>query len=48
VPFGSSHVHALLTIDSDQDLVTALYQPPRQHVAVHLVVLDQQDSRHGG
>ena len=32
---------------SQQHLVAAPRQPPRQHVAIHLVVLDQQDPRHG-
>ena len=40
------HLHALCAVDRDDDLEAVAHQPPRQHVAVHLVVFDQQDLCH--
>ncbi len=42
------HGHALLAVDRDGDLVAAPGEAARQHVAVHLVVLDEQDLGHQG
>src|SRR5437763_761227 len=41
-----SHGYAGLAIDGRHDLVPSLAQAPRQHIAVELVVLDQQDLLH--
>ena len=40
------HGHALLAVDGDDHLVAPPRQAARQHVAVHLVVLDEQDLGH--
>src|SRR5215467_6408184 len=42
----SCHRHALFTIQRDGDLVTAPFEAARQHVAVYLIILYQQDLRH--
>src|ERR1700746_2820713 len=44
--FGSCSGDPLLTINGHDDLVAAADQPARQHVPVHLVVLDDQDLGH--
>src|SRR5262249_56457583 len=36
----------VLASDRDRDLVAALDEPAREHVAIHLVVFDDQDLRH--
>src|SRR5690348_16031333 len=41
------HVDALLAVDGDHDGVSLALETPREHVAVHLVVLDEQYLRHG-
>ena len=40
------HGHALLAVDRDGHVVPAPAEAAREHVAVHLVVLDEQDLRH--
>ena len=35
--------HALFTIQSDGDSITAPFETARQHVAVYLIILYQQD-----
>src|SRR5215471_1701722 len=42
----SCHRHALFTIQSDGDLVTTSFETARQHVAVCLIILHQQDFQH--
>ena len=37
----------LLPVDGDENLEAFAAQTPREHVAVHFVVFDQQYSRHG-
>src|SRR5262245_53504031 len=44
--FGPSLVDALLAVHGDDDLVASLRQTPREHVTVHLVVLDEEDLSH--
>ena len=36
------HVHPLLPVLRDQDFETFTRQPPRQHIAIHFVVFDEQ------
>src|SRR5262249_3893771 len=38
--------HALAAVHGDDHLVALALQPPRQHVAVHLVIFDQKDLWH--
>src|SRR5258707_9518674 len=40
------HRHPLLAVDRDGDLVAAPGEPTGEHVAVHLVVLDEEDLGH--
>lgn len=40
------HRHALGAIDGHDDHVAPSFETPRQHVAVHLVVLHDQDLRY--
>src|SRR5918911_3171857 len=40
---GAGEVHPLLPVNGDDNLVAAPLQPTREHVAVHLIVLDQQE-----
>src|SRR4029078_11292190 len=42
----AGHRDALLAVDRDGHLVAPLGQAPRQHVAIHLVVLDEKNLRH--
>ena len=41
------HEDRLHAVGRHQDLVALALQPPRHHVAVHVVVLDEQDLGHG-
>src|SRR5512141_2111324 len=43
---GPRERDALLPLDRHHDLVAAADEPAREHVAVHLVVLDEEDLRH--
>src|SRR5262249_32887185 len=43
---GSDHREPALAVDRREDLVATALQAPREHVTVHLVVLDQQDLGH--
>ena len=40
------HLDRLLAVERHDDLIALAQQPARQHVAVHLVVFDQEDLRH--
>jgi hypothetical protein len=46
-PFVAGQADAFSAVHSDHDFVTPPREPPGEHVAVHLVVLDEQDPRHG-
>ena len=43
---GLGHLDALAAVHRHDDLVTLALETARQHVAVHLVVFDQEDFRH--
>ena len=38
---GVGHLHAALAVDRQHDLVAFALEPAREHVTVHLVILDQ-------
>jgi hypothetical protein len=40
------HLDTLLAVDRHRHLEALALQTPRQHVAVHFVVFDEQDARH--
>jgi hypothetical protein len=44
--FRSRHGHALLAVEREGHLVPAPDEAARKHVAIHLVVLDEQDLGH--
>lgn len=44
--FGARHLDALRTVDRNRDLITATDQATRKHIAIYLVVFDQQQFRH--
>src|SRR5262249_49945138 len=43
---GMRHLEAGLPVHRDDDVVPLLREPAREHVAVHLVVFDEQDLGH--
>src|SRR5262249_16169781 len=45
-PLRQRHIGALLPIHRDRDLVAVADESARKHVAVHLIVFDQQNSWH--
>jgi hypothetical protein len=46
-PAGLERAAGLVAVHGDEHVETLALETPRQHVAVHLVVLDQQYRRHG-
>src|SRR6516162_8057142 len=45
-PLRERHIGALLPVHRDRDLVAVAGEPARKHVAVHLIVFDQQNFWH--
>jgi len=43
---GPRFLEPLRPVHRDGDLVAALDEPPREHVAVHLLVFNEQNVRH--